>query len=434
MAKNLALFVFLLIPSSLYSFWPIYYEFGGEKRIFGPLISYEKEERTHELIIRPLLLIYEGDGVFNFPYPLGKFSKEKSYIFPIFLATSDVKRKTYLIGNFFYGKDKEESYAAFFPFFGEIKNRFGKERIGFFFWPLYGVSETKGKKKENFLWPIFSLMSGEEKGYKVFPFYGRREEEGKKKSIFFLWPIFFLEKKDMDTDDPYTFFFLLPFYFSGKRESKSFESYSIMFPFYFYSKTPERVKKSFFWPLVTKSEGSEKGLEIFPLFRRVVTEDEEKEGIIWPFFYTKSIQKKGEEFGFRFLILSAYEKKRDDLSFNVWPFFGYERKNGRSNFYAPFFFPFGFERIKKIINPLFSLVEYKKQDNWEGVSLFYGLYTQEKAGENWKRRLAFLAELKKEEGKYGFKFFFGLFGIEGSKLTFLFLPFNINQRDIQTEP
>jgi len=56
------------------------------------------------------------------------------------------------------------------------------------------------------------------------------------------------------------------------------------------------------------------------------------------------------------------------------------------------------------------------------VSLLYGLYTREEIGENWKTRLAFLFEMKKDKGKIGFEILSGLFGLDNEKVKIFFIP------------
>ncbi len=427
--------LFLLLPLSLEAFWPVFYEFGEEKRIFGPLVSFSKKEGKKEKIIRPLFLIHEEKALM-FPYPLAKFSPDKSYFIPFYSATKEIDRSYFSLFLLFYGREGDETFFGIFPFYGEMKNRFGRDRIGFFLWPIYGVSEIKGKKKENFIWPFFSLYSGKETGYKVFPLYGVREIEGVKKSRFFLWPLIYLEKKDMDTEDPYYSFYFLPFYLSGRNESRSVESYCVLFPLYCYFKNREGTKESILWPFITKSDGKEVGISIFPFFKHLVTEEYEIEGILWPFLYTKkeSFFEGEEEIDVRFLILNRYAKKGEETFFNVWPLFGYEEKKNTKSFSLPFLFPFRFERIQSLINPLFSIVEYKRKDDWRGLNILYGLYTDERKGENWKKRFAFLLEAKKEEGRTLIEILSGLFAIEESKMRVFFVPIRRGQRGTQNVP
>ncbi|MCX7856638.1 MAG: hypothetical protein N2513_01450 [Deltaproteobacteria bacterium] len=432
------LIIFLFLPLSSYAIWPFFYEFGEEKRLLGPFISLTDKEEKEELIVRPLFLIYENEngGVVRFPYPLARFGPKKSYFVPFYMSQEQKERKNYSFFLFFYGKENNETYGGLFPIYGHLKNRFGNEDIRFFLWPLYSSTEVEKRKKENFFWPIFSIYSGEEKGFKVFPFYGRREIEGRKKTEFFFWPFIYREIKGLDTEDPYSSFYFVPFYLTGKKESGSLESLCVMFPLYCRFKNPYRTKVSYFWPFITVSEGKEKGVSIFPLFKNMVSAEYKTEGFLWPFLYTKkeSIDEEEKEIDIQFLLLNRYERKKEALFVNLWPFFGYEKKEGSSKLAVPFVFPFKFEGFQKIINPLFSIVEYKKQGDWEGLNILYGLYTQERKKNTWKRRLAFLLEVKKEENETAIKFFCGLLGFQKSKVTLFFVPFSRDQKDTQNVP
>jgi len=413
MLKRAILLLFLLAPFKLYPFWPFFYEFGEEKRILGPLISFSEEDRN-ELIIRPLFFIHEKkDGVLRFPYPIGRFGPQKSYFIPIYMSHEKDEGRNYSFFLFFWGEENGETYGGFFPFYGKLKNRFGKDRIGFFLWPLYGVSEIGERKKESIVWPIFSLYSGGERGYKVFPLYGVREIEGVKRSQFFLWPFLYMDEKGLDTEDPMRSFYLLPFYISGENKSGSLSSYCVLFPLYCRFKNPERVKVSYLWPFITRSEGKEEGVSVFPLFKRMEKEDYLEEGFIWPFLYTKRESLKEEkEVDVRFLMVNRYEKKEEELYFNIWPLFGYEAKNGVRKLSLPFVFPFRFEGFQKIINPLFSIFEYRREGEWEGLNLLYGLFTHEKRAKSSKTRFAFLFELERKDEETDFRFFSGLISFQ----------------------
>ncbi|MCS7280010.1 MAG: hypothetical protein NZ583_00045 [Desulfobacterota bacterium] len=426
--------LFFLTSSYSFAFWPIYYEFGEEKRFLGPLISWKaKKEEKKELVVRPLLLIYEENEkkVLHFPYPLGRFENEKSYFVPFFMAQRREEKKDYSFLLVYWGESEGENYGGFFPFYGEVKKRFGKDRIRFFLWPLYGATEIDGAKKENYLWPFFSLYSGEEKGYKIFPIYGKHERPDIRESQFFLWPFFYKERKNLDTDDPFRSIYLLPFYLSGKTESGSFDSYCIMFPLYCRLKSPGKVKKYYLWPFVEKVEGEEEGVSIFPLIRKIKTEDHETLGILWPFFYTRKEffdeRKKGTETAF--LLLSRYEKEDSQFVLSLWPLLGYKVSETETEVNFPFIFPLKFEKFQKILNPLFSLLEYRKEGDWEGLNILYGLYTQERWKKKWKKRVGFIFEVKQEDEEISFRFLSGLLEVGNSKLTVFFVPFKRGQKD-----
>ena len=56
------------------------------------------------------------------------------------------------------------------------------------------------------------------------------------------------------------------------------------------------------------------------------------------------------------------------------------------------------------------------------TNVLYGLYTQEKAGQTWKTRFAFLLTLKKDQDGSGFELLSGLFGIDRKKIKIFFIP------------
>src|SRR4030043_113604 len=171
---------------------------------------------------------------------------------PIFQYISDPMEGTQEIeglGPFFYWKkdpyqgqwgirpllywtgDEKESLWRWEYIYRFLLDRYGKDEIRFYLWPLYGESTSEGVHTTNLLWPFFSFIKGEKKrGGRFWPFYGRKEEFGVSKSEFFLWPIFLKQTKEIDTDNPVNEWMVFPFYIA--KESKHFESKTFLWPFF----------------------------------------------------------------------------------------------------------------------------------------------------------------------------------------------------------
>jgi hypothetical protein len=434
-------FVFLLVffPCALNAFWPVYWEFGGEKRFLGPLVSYRQENNETSLTIRPLLFSYDSNegGVYDYFYPLGRSAKDKSYFIPFYLSKgasqSDNAASDESISSqpsdtsfflFFHGTSSKGGYGGLFPFYGKLYDRFGKDEMGFFLWPLYSYTKTEGAKKTNLLWPFISLYSGTEKGFKLWPILGTRQQEGIKKSSFFLWPIFYKEENYLDTDEPLEKFYAIPFYLSSR--SKTRDEYAIMFPLYSYSKDQYREKTNILWPVFSFTKGEDtSGYGIFPLISSETREGHSTLSILWPFLYNQSewFIKDRRYTTKRVLLLNRYVDDEDGLFFNIWPVFEHQEHNGRTDVLMPSILPVRSPGIDRIIKPLFTIMEYHKEGNKRMTSFLYGLVTREEDDDSWKVRLAFLIELKKESGSMGYEILSGLFGIDKSQVKIFFIPF-----------
>jgi len=67
------------------------------------------------------------------------------------------------------------------------------------------------------------------------------------------------------------------------------------------------------------------------------------------------------------------------------------------------------------------------------LSLFYGLFTKEEKGDNFRTRFAFLFEIKRESGDVGFELLSGLFGIDKKRVRIFFIPIERNAQTDQSE-
>jgi hypothetical protein len=438
-------FVLLIIffPCALQAFWPVCWEFGGEKRFLGPLVSYKEENDETSLTIRPLLFSYDSNegGVYNFLYPLGRSTEDRSYFLPLYLskgtsrpdnAASDENipsrpSDTSLL-LYFQGTSSKGAYGGLFPFYGKLYDRFGKDEMGFLMWPFFSYTETDGAKKTNLVWPFFSVYSGTETGFKFWPLFGTKQQEGVKKSSFFLWPLFYKEENYLDSDEPTEKFYAIPFYLSSK--SKTRDEQMIMFPLYSYSKDRYREKTKILWPFFSFTKGDDmSGYDFFPLVSSEKREDYSTLSILWPVLYNRSewFIKERRYTKKRVLLLNRYVDDEKGIFFNIWPVFEHQEKDGHTDVIMPSILPIRSPDVDRIIKPIFTIMEHRAEDNKSMTSFFYGLITNENENDdNWKIRFAFLLELKKESGKIGYEILSGLFGISKSQVKILFIPFKRN--------
>ncbi len=136
----LLVLVFLFPGSSLFAFWPLSWDLDGQKNYLGPLISYEEEAGQTHVTLRPLLSSYDSPDNYTFLFPLGKSTGEKSYFVPFYMRHAGVGEHDTALFPVFWGESGERSYGGVFPFYGRLYNRFRRDEIGFFLWPLYSYS------------------------------------------------------------------------------------------------------------------------------------------------------------------------------------------------------------------------------------------------------------------------------------------------------
>jgi len=118
----------------------------------------------------------------------------------------------------------------------------------------------------------------------------------------------------------------------------------------------------------------------------------------------------------------------------VWPFFEYRstREKDRT-FFFPSLLPWRNKDFDRIMRPLLTLYEFRKTGDKSDSNLLYGFYTKEQEGETWKRRLAFLFEVKREKKGMGFQVLSGLFGVDSTRVKLFYIPVKRKQAPEQAQ-
>jgi hypothetical protein len=424
MCRILILLVVLFSCTSC-AIWPISWEFNDEKRFLGPLISYQSKNDSNHFTFRPLLATYDSDegGVYNFLYPFGHARKDHSYFIPFYRSKQFDEDSDTSFALFFWGKSKKQgSYGGAFPFYGKLYDRFAKDEIRFFMWPLYGFTKADNTTKTNIIWPIFSLYDGAETGFKAFPLYGEKKLAGVKESRFFLWPVFISEQRNLDTDEPVESFFAFPFYLQAT--SRTMASYEVMWPLFSYMRSEDKREWGLFAKLFSVTEGKQKtGYSFFPFVSYEKNDRDIRFNLFGPVYRESEWYVRDERFfQRRVAVINRYIEEKDKTFLNVWPLFEYSSEKEDYNFLFPSLLPFRIEGFNRIIKPLYTLYERRKEGEKNMVSFLYGLYIMEDNGEYWRTRFAFLFAMKKDKGKIGFEILSGLFGLDDDHVKIFFIP------------
>ncbi len=446
-------------PYSL-NFWPLFQYFSdpieGTKEIqgLGPFFSWKKDPQQRQWGIRPLLYWTDDEKEslrrLEYVYPLGKYQvrdgDKKGYFALISLFREenfDGKKKwDFQLFPFFIGETEEgEEYFGFFPFYGSLLNRYGKEEIRFYFWPIYSRTISEGFHTTNLFWPFFSFIEGEKKkGFRFWPIYGRRETFGISKSEFLLWPVFLKQTTGMDTEDPVEERMIFPFYLS--KESNHFESKTLLWPFFSYAR--DRLtgfeQLDLPWPFYQSLQGEKLyGIKFFPFYGY-----KEKEGdlkrifVLYPLYQWEEDQmSETEERTHRILLLIRIRSGEDrqgvkkESTIRIWPFFDYEREStGRITFSFLYLFPFKDEGFERNLFPLFRVFRWEKDpQKGKETDFLWGFYKRiEKEGlDFWE--VAHLIGVKKGEGRKTVSLLKSLVRYQSNRetadLRVLYLPFRI---------
>lgn len=418
----------LAAEATVSTMWPLFDYRASESadyhslHLLGPLLKYETKGVETEYALRPLFyraVDEENVSSTDVLYPVFGHRKDKEFtsFHLVHLLNYDFgKRETgssnrfYLFPFLFYGEEEQGRYMAFFPFGGTLFNWFGRDRISFTLFPLYGRTERKTTRIDNVLWPFFARITGEnESGYKFWPVYGQSSKQGVYRKRFFLWPIFFSESVGLDSITPMEVRAAWPFFVSKESPETSYRS--ALWPFF--SKTQNHVKDyqvwNAPWPFVRVIKGEKyHGLKILPFFADETMDVKRQRWYLWPLYkveemQTELLESRRDRILF-FLYSDRHETKYETgdsmRRIDLWPLFGYKMTNGVSHLHVfsliePFF-P-GNQSIERLWSPLWRVYQQKwDQQGNSIVSLFWNLYWYEKQSEKVAWELFPFVEYRKE--------------------------------------
>jgi hypothetical protein len=284
--------------------WPLAVRAGqsvaGRKtsRIAGPLFTaFELEEGVHGWALHPLLahLRSQEASSFEFLYPLGLLRRgpagwklrftpllDVGRTHPAPAAATEAKPEgqgwSFLLA--FGGRsDAGERYFGVFPLGGVAKQRFGRERLEFWLFPLFArSSDAHGFRRTFLLWPFLSWGSSDGRRlFRFWPFYGHDLSEGHYARRFLLWPFVHWRHERIGAFTERRIRLFLPFYGESLREHA--RSRFVLGPLFIHSENDRTGEESrtFLWPFLhvasrppSQEFAGSSEVRIAPLFRRRV--------------------------------------------------------------------------------------------------------------------------------------------------------------------
>jgi hypothetical protein len=446
---------------AIITFWPFidYRESPREGfsnlSILGPLFKLQKKGGDTDTALRPFFYRSESDD-----------SSQSDYLYPVASAKSDndgeflqvlklyqkrtpspgeVERRGTMLFPFYISgtSEKHGPYTSVFPFYGDIYERFWRDEYHYVMFPLYGRTVKKGTETRNYLYPFFSLISGEkESGFHFWPLYGESQKEGVYRKRFALWPVFFQEETALDTDAPQSRFYLFPFYTSAESRKRSERHY--LWPFFGYVSDREKKleERHYFWPFVSTIRSESRHMDRYlPFFSEDRRKERVKRWYLWPFYSheklttDKFLQERDR------VLFFLYSDNRETWTADgserrrtmVWPLLTYrkdERQVKTVTFPAPVEPILDKEGVEKNWAPLWRLYVQKWNDSGDSaVSFLWNLYWHEKRGEDLAVEFFPLLYYRSEKERTDLAFLKGLVRYRKrnheSKLSFFWLPFGV---------
>jgi hypothetical protein len=432
-----------------------------ELEILGPLFHSFKTPQTQGWTLAPLVAYTRvgGTSTVDFLYPLGKWEgTDEGYrwrLTPLFTtgwhtnADDGSASHTFLWPVYWGSTSDGRGYGGFFPLYGKFLEKFGRDEIRFFLWPLYTKSRWGENSQTTLVWPIFSRVSGpDEHGWRFFPLWGHSSREGRWDKRFVLWPFFLDQRLALDTARPVRRKIVFPFYISERAEGMSKNIYLWPFFTFFRDDHQDFSQTDLPWPFLRYAHGPDyKSWRLWPFWGEKQTPESSSRFILWPLFSqsTRISEEKGTtDKTRRFLLFSkifrTYDQEGNSLEEldRIWPLYYTHRHFQKHRIaFLPAVIPIEDPGFHRIYGPFLRVYEIQEElDGSGGSKAFWGLYRHDWT-RSWDRKalsLFFLSE--RSEKCREWRALGGLFGIrnEDGKRDYLlfYRPLRSWARDLMT--
>lgn len=419
----------------LYDCFPLTIASGERTEAVGPLWYEQDKETEHSFGVPPLFAHVADPSTeseeFDFAYPLltyDRYGKEYRWQLVQLLSLSggrnqdDVPKDRFTLFPIYFQQrspDTNQNYTAVFPIGGHLKNRFFRDEIWFWLFPIYGQSRKRDVVTDNYLYPIFHIRHGNSlSGWQFWPLvgteykgvttrtngFGDTELVGGHEKDFMLWPIFFSQTIGIGTDNPEITKAILPFYCTVRSPKR--DSTAVIWPlFNFVDDRDKKYHESQTpWPFIVFARGEGKTTSrIWPFFSRAHNQTLQNDFYLWPIYKCKHLRagvldRERTRILF-FLYSDTIEKNTETKStrrrVDFWPFFTSHRDfsgNTRLQLLAPLepLLPNN-KSIERNYSPLWSIWREEKNPTTGAASqsFLWNLYRHETTGPNKKCSLLF---------------------------------------------
>ncbi len=287
----------------------------------------------------------------------------------------------------------DTSYRAVFPLAGNVKHRFGQDRLSWVLFPLYGRFEKNGATTTTTPWPFIKVLRGDgHRGFEFWPLYGRNEKPGVYRQQFYLWPLIYRNERMEGPETTVDHLGVLPFY--ARDRSPGYRSETFLWPFFGYvdRTAPHRYRAvNYFWPLLVQGRGDDRYVNRWaPFYTHSSIKGLEKTWLLWPVWRQATWTEAGlrhERRQFLFFLYNSnhqHSATRPEAApaskIHVWPLVSaWDNGAGRRQWQAPspfeVFFPHN-EAIREVWTPLFALYRYNQRAPgevrhsllWDGIT------------------------------------------------------------------
>jgi len=357
----------------------------------GPLI-FSRQARGEVQGFRPLYLeARAGDKeTTTFLYPLFVWRTQPGFSEFSFFQLINRRQETdpgspavrrLDIWPFYFSKDTAdpaESYRAFFPVAGTIKQRFGKDRLTWYAFPLYFNTDKAGMEITSAPWPFVRFIDGGgHHGFEFWPLFGHRARAGDYDKRFYLWPLIYKSARDLSAPEPTVSVGALPFYARDTAAGLISETYA--WPFFGYTHRTEPYhydETRYFWPFLVQGHGDQRLVNRWaPVYTHSIIKGYDKTWLLWPLFRHAQWEDAGIAQDKKQLLVFLYWSQTQHSLTNpaaapahkthVWPLLSaWDNGAGRRQvqLLSPLevFFPTN-DIVRQLYTPLFALYRFDQQ-------------------------------------------------------------------------
>jgi hypothetical protein len=280
--------------------------------VLGPIFEHRRNpDGSFTWVLRPLLYHNENaarDSKTSYLlYPFFALRREPDYFRFSFFAlinsrevnTPDRPDSHYFdIWPIYFSRnlgDPARDYRALFPIAGRMKERFGRNSIEWFLFPLYSRVEDKGRTTTYTPWPFIRSTSGAgATGFGLWPLFSWERRPNEYRYNSYLWPLIYKVETNLTAPQPTVRFGVLPFYSS--EDWPGYRSETYVWPFFGYTDRtiPNRYhERRYLWPLLVQGRGDNKYINRWaPFYSHSNVNGYDKTWVLWPLFRTTSWEEK----------------------------------------------------------------------------------------------------------------------------------------------
>jgi hypothetical protein len=390
---------------------------SSEFRLVYPVMSYVRYGGQYRWQLGQLLSFAGGPSQ-------GEKTRKRVTLFPILFSQ--------------HSSDPSQSYTAYGPFYGHLKNRLFRDDIFYVMFPAYSQTRKGDAITDNYLFPVVHLRHGPGlDGWQVWPLAGHEHKDittrtnGFKEvetvpghdKRFALWPILFSQRSGIGSDNPEHQVGALPAY-SALRSPKR-DSTTVLWPFF--SRIDDRGKGyrewQVPWPFIEFARGLGKHTtRVTPFYSHSYNSNIVDNFYCWPLYKYKRIHadpldsERTRIFFFLYCNLTAKntETGASRRRVDVWPLFTWHRGlegNRRlqvlagfepflpenpsiEHEYAPVYSVWRSEKNPKTgaasQSVLWNLYRRQKTPKSTTVSCLFGLYKHESSAAGKRLRLLYI--------------------------------------------